>query len=315
MFRYFKVNIINGCRLSDINKNVSQDEVFYINSHIATNSRSVSAAIKAKWILEITEKEAAQHIQLPTREAIQLAPREEVIDPIGQKTSSFNDRENEGAIKRVQARLQKLEEETKPPTVRPADENTITYSNDTEKRVRQRMDRVKKMNAQKDIYEKDVKKEETDSALVRQEMARKYLENKNNARKEDLLVRSAAKIEEMQKVKEQVKSEIDAQLAEKIKKIESNKVEVVEDTVPTGETSMEKYSELVAEDVAVVEKAVEKVMKENASSKTVKSDEKKPVKKTKPKSEVTATKKSRTKKETTTKQTKRSSKKKAKVSE
>jgi len=61
-FRYFKCNVLGGFRLSDLNLNIKQGEYFYIDPHEAETSRATIAALRDRWMIEVTEKEASAHI-------------------------------------------------------------------------------------------------------------------------------------------------------------------------------------------------------------------------------------------------------------
>ena len=65
MYRFFKCNVLGGFRLSDLNKSIKQGECFYIDSSFCDTSRAVRAALQAKWMTEITEKEASQFVSIP----------------------------------------------------------------------------------------------------------------------------------------------------------------------------------------------------------------------------------------------------------
>lgn len=63
--RYFKCNVLGGFRLSDLNKQIKQGEYCYIDTHVAETSRAVVAALRERWMIEVTEKEASKHINIP----------------------------------------------------------------------------------------------------------------------------------------------------------------------------------------------------------------------------------------------------------
>jgi hypothetical protein len=65
MYRFFKCNVLGGFRLSDVNRNIKQNDYFYIEDNICATSRAVRAALEKNWMLEVTEKEASQHITIP----------------------------------------------------------------------------------------------------------------------------------------------------------------------------------------------------------------------------------------------------------
>ena len=65
MYRFFKCNRLGGFRLTDLNKKVHTDEYLYFEEHVCDTSRSINGALKAKWMLEVTEKEASQSISVP----------------------------------------------------------------------------------------------------------------------------------------------------------------------------------------------------------------------------------------------------------
>jgi hypothetical protein len=63
--RFFKCNVLGGFRLSDLNKHVKQNEYFFLDSHIAETSRATYAALRERWMIEVTEKEASQFLSIP----------------------------------------------------------------------------------------------------------------------------------------------------------------------------------------------------------------------------------------------------------
>jgi hypothetical protein len=63
--RYFKCNILGGFRLTDIGKNVKAEEVFLVDSFKANSSNALKAALKGKWVIELTAKEASSTIDVP----------------------------------------------------------------------------------------------------------------------------------------------------------------------------------------------------------------------------------------------------------
>jgi len=67
--KFYKCNIIGGFRLSDLHMNISSQDknkgYFSLESHVAEASKAVKAAIKAKWMVEVTEKEASQFLKIP----------------------------------------------------------------------------------------------------------------------------------------------------------------------------------------------------------------------------------------------------------
>jgi hypothetical protein len=65
MYRFFKCNVLGGFRLTDLNRKVHQEEFFYVDAHVCDTSRSVKAAINSKWMLEVSNEEASQHIVMP----------------------------------------------------------------------------------------------------------------------------------------------------------------------------------------------------------------------------------------------------------
>jgi len=65
MYRYFKCNVLGGFRLSDLSRNIKQNECFYIDSTFCDTSRAIRASLQAKWMTEITEKEASQFVSIP----------------------------------------------------------------------------------------------------------------------------------------------------------------------------------------------------------------------------------------------------------
>lgn len=76
--RYFRCNILGGFRLSDLNKNIRQGHYFQLENHIVETSKAVKAAIKAKWMVEISENEAEKHFDLPKK---RVQKKKEVAKP------------------------------------------------------------------------------------------------------------------------------------------------------------------------------------------------------------------------------------------
>ncbi len=56
---YYKCNVIGGFRLSDLNRQVSQDEVIELEEHVANTSKAVIAAKKAGWLIEAKKPRAS----------------------------------------------------------------------------------------------------------------------------------------------------------------------------------------------------------------------------------------------------------------
>jgi len=64
-YRFFKCNVLGGFRLSDLNKHIKQGEYFFLDSHIAETSRAAVAALRERWMVEISEKEASKFLKVP----------------------------------------------------------------------------------------------------------------------------------------------------------------------------------------------------------------------------------------------------------
>lgn len=64
-YRYFKANIVGGFRLSDLNVNVKQGSYFYLESDAVDVSRGATAALRDKWMIEVSEKEASKYVSVP----------------------------------------------------------------------------------------------------------------------------------------------------------------------------------------------------------------------------------------------------------
>jgi hypothetical protein len=62
--RYFRCNVLGGFRLTDINKGVKADEIFSIDKYKADVSSSIKAALKSKWLIEISADEASKKIEV-----------------------------------------------------------------------------------------------------------------------------------------------------------------------------------------------------------------------------------------------------------
>lgn len=67
---FFKCNVLGGFRLSDVNRNVKQNDYFYIDDQICATSRAIRAALDKKWMVEVSEQEASQHITVPRQASI-----------------------------------------------------------------------------------------------------------------------------------------------------------------------------------------------------------------------------------------------------
>ena len=63
--RFFKCNVLGGFRLSDLNQQIKQGEYFFIDVHVAKTSRAVISALRDKWMIEVSEKEASKNINIP----------------------------------------------------------------------------------------------------------------------------------------------------------------------------------------------------------------------------------------------------------
>jgi hypothetical protein len=70
MYRFFKCNRLGGFRLTDLGRKIQTDECFYFDKYTCDASRGIQGALKAKWMLEITEDEASQYILIPKANVI-----------------------------------------------------------------------------------------------------------------------------------------------------------------------------------------------------------------------------------------------------
>lgn len=77
MYRFFKCNRLGGFRLTDLNKKIQTDEYFYFDVHTCDASRGILSALKAKWMLEVSEQEASQFISIPKTKI--LEQKEEIV--------------------------------------------------------------------------------------------------------------------------------------------------------------------------------------------------------------------------------------------
>ena len=117
MFRFFKCNKLGGFRLSDLSRKIRTDEYFYIDKYVCDTSRSVKAALNAKWMLEVTEEEAAKHnsvVKTPD-----LHRKDKVTPKLPLSKSSINAKETNKKLesrqiaKSIKQPMQKQKEEDK----------------------------------------------------------------------------------------------------------------------------------------------------------------------------------------------------------
>ena len=55
--RYFKCDRKGGCRLTDLNLNLIEGQLFSRDNEVIESSRSVTAAKNSQWIKELNEKQ------------------------------------------------------------------------------------------------------------------------------------------------------------------------------------------------------------------------------------------------------------------
>jgi hypothetical protein len=210
MFRFFKCNIINGCRLSDIERFVHRDEVFYLNSHIACTSRSVNAALNSKWIIEITEKEASKTLVIPK------FVEETKVKNIEEKTvvHSSESKSNNAAYERYQARLQRLAMTKKTEEVIEEDDmNSISTGKDFTKnsaaeiRIKNRSRKVKNIKSQEKEFIDEIVDMDRKGVQNKIDITRQLNENKSVPKSEQFLKKS----------KVEIKNELEKKLKDKIK--------------------------------------------------------------------------------------------------
>ena len=222
-FRFFKCNIINGCRLSDIERFVTRDEVFYLNAHIACTSRSVNAAINANWIIEISEKEALKYISIPTfAEPVQqkkLEIEEKVVHSADLQT-------NKAAFDRYQARLKRLEA-TKIEKEEIVDESLDIEPGKNEnenlgalQRIKNRNQKVKNAKKQEKDFIDDIVDVEREGRKTVAAISKQVNENKTTPKVEQVVKRS----------KNDLKQELEEKLQKKI--TEKKTVNVVKEEKP-----------------------------------------------------------------------------------
>lgn len=102
MYRFFKCNVLGGFRLSDLNKNIKQGECFFIETTFCDSSRAVKASLQAKWMTEITEKEASQYISIP-RNLNAAGVQERVIQTVNKVAIPNVNETNNASIESRQA--------------------------------------------------------------------------------------------------------------------------------------------------------------------------------------------------------------------
>lgn len=229
-FRFFKCNIINGCRLSDIERFISREEVFYLNSHIACTSRSVNAAINANWIVEISEKEASQYISIPS-----------YIEPVQQKQIKFEEKAehsvdfqtNKAAYDRYQARLKKLETEKREKTEEPVETIQIEPGkNETANlgalhRIKNRNQKVKNAQKQEKDFIDDIVSVDREGRKTTAAISKKVEENKTIPKTEQVLIKS----------KNDLKAELEQKLNTKVLEKKTAKASEVK---PVSRKNIEK---------------------------------------------------------------------------
>ena len=134
-YRFFKCNVLGGFRLSDLNKNIKQSEYFYVDSHVAETSRAVTGALKAKWIVEVTAKEASKFIDIPgikkTKVINEAKPAINSVAKVGVAVPNIN--EVNKKLESRQAARQKEQEGEKPaiPNFVEVDKNIKARNEDT----------------------------------------------------------------------------------------------------------------------------------------------------------------------------------------
>jgi hypothetical protein len=91
-FRYFKVNVTGGFRLTDLNKDLKQGQYFYVENDIVRTSKAVQAALRHNWIVEVNSAEASPHIEIvPVKKITPLpAHLQNKINPTFQSSSQSN---------------------------------------------------------------------------------------------------------------------------------------------------------------------------------------------------------------------------------
>ena len=117
---FYKCNVLGGFRLTDLKKDVRQGEYFYLETHVAKISKSVQAALKARWMVEVSEKEASIHMKIPsvtgniiTKDGVRTPNKKKVLDiavPDSKKiTRNLESRQTEN--NKLAVKVKKQEEE------------------------------------------------------------------------------------------------------------------------------------------------------------------------------------------------------------
>jgi hypothetical protein len=138
-YRYFKCNVLGGFRISDLNKNIKQNDYFYIESNICDTSRAVKAALSVKWMIEISEQEASQYLSIQksevsitknadTNKKTVLAKADIAIPHI--ETKTLESRQAEKNFKKQVAQKQKKDEKVILPNFNKADISIRARQND-----------------------------------------------------------------------------------------------------------------------------------------------------------------------------------------
>ena len=232
-FRFFKCNIINGCRLADIERFVSRDEVFYLNSHIACTSRSVNAAVNSKWIIEISEKEASKHISIPKFVEVTMQKKNTDIDT--KTTINHETKTNNAAYERYQARLQKLATSKKNEDDVIVDEvvdmeagKDFNKNSAAEIRIKNRSRKIKNIKDQENDFINEFVEVEKEGSKNKIDITRQINENKTVSKAEQFIKKS----------KVDIKNELEAKLSEKIS--QKKTIETVTDVIETDDVKVDE---------------------------------------------------------------------------
>ena len=220
---FFKCNVLGGFRLSDLNLNIKQGEYFFIDSHVAEISRSVIAALKDRWMIEVTEKEAAGHITIPKEVAqsgvqnTNVGPKTSVQQFSGLATPNVAE-VNKNNIESRQAENNRL---TKPimPDFKKAEE-------DIKKRQSDSMNKVGITN-DKELVE-GLKDTEIAIGPDLSKIANKTEENKTTVAAladDSVFDNSQVSTPNFDEKKEEVKQEVKATIEKKIRRRRKNKTE------------------------------------------------------------------------------------------
>lgn len=223
MFRFFKCNVLGGFRLTDLNRKVHQGEFFYVDAYICDTSRSVKAALNHKWMTEVTEDEASQHIIVPPTGELPSGVRNVETGPkrVAMNVATPNTKEVGKKIESRQAGksfkkqpMQKQKEEDKP---------IVPNFNEAERRMKERQADVT-TKGNDEVLKSPVKPktEDKQEVVIKPEKPDVIKDLANDISADNSMLATPNFDEKKKEVKEQVNEEIQKRVRRR-KKIETSK--------------------------------------------------------------------------------------------